>query len=285
MHVILYIGVLFMNKLKSLIVVWAIALNGWNGAAQQIADVFWITNNTLDSSNDSLKCNINSIKMQDLKDDEKGDNSVKKNESKFQFGASIEAQSCLYDNFTFEKYSDNPWIHFLGSVMLPIGDKSSASLSESIYYTPEKNNPTSENNITDLVLSHSISDKFSVDAWLQLSQYLNEKYTDLFSVYVMLNYSPNDKFSFSSCSYKPLLLNWKKASGFYILNTFAYKTPSDKEFLLRTMTSCTDNWKTLFWLGFSTSIWDNMSVEFTTIPDNKTWIIPEWLQGTLKYTF
>ncbi len=285
MCVILNIGDLFMNKLRSLLLVWAIALNGWDGTAQQIADVFWVTSNTVNSGDDSLKCNVNSIKMYDLKDEWKEDNSGREGESKFQLEASIEAQSCLYDNFTFEKYSDNPWVHFLGSAVLPICENTNISLFESVYYTPEKDNPTNENNITDLVVSHNVSDKFSVDGWLQFSQYLNQKGSNMFSVYVMLNYSPNDKFSVSNCSYKPLLLGWEKASGFYFLNTFEYKMSDNKEFLLRTMTSCADNWKTLFWLGFASSLWDNLSVEFTTIPDKKTWIIPEWVQWTLRYKF
>ena len=264
---------------------WAIALNGWSGAAQQIADVFWIANNIVNSGDDSLKCNINSIKMQDLKDDARDDNSVKDNENKFQFGASIEAQSCLYDNFTFEKYSNNPWMHFLGSVKLPISNKSSVSLSESIYYTPEKNNPISENNVTDLVFSYVSSDKFSMDIWLQLSQYLKQKDSDMFSVFLMLNYAPNEKFSISTVPYKPLLLDWKKNSDFYILNTVTYNVLSDKKLLLRTITSCTDNRKTLVWFWFLSSVGDNLSVEFTTIPDDKTWIIPWWLQWSLKYEF
>lgn len=200
--VILNIGGLFMNKLKSLLVVWAIALNGWDGTAQQIADVFWVTSNTVNSGDDSLKCNVNSIRMYDLNDEWKEDNSWKEDESKFQLEASIEAQSCLYDNFTFEKYSDNPWLHFLGSAVLPICENTNISLFESVYYTPEKDNPTNENNITDLVVSRNVSDKFSVDGWLQFSQYLNQKGSNMFSAYVMLNYSPNDKFSVSSCSYK-----------------------------------------------------------------------------------
>ena len=211
------------------------------------------------------------------------ENNLKEND-KIEFGASIEAQTCLYDNFTFEQYSKKPWIHFLGSVMFPIGKNTNISLSESVYYTPEKDNPTCENNVTDLVLSHSFG-KFSVDGWLQLSQYLNQKSSDMLSVYSMLNYSPNDNLSICLVPYKPLLLDWKKNSDFYILSKSEYKVSDDKKFFMWTMTSCTDGWKTLFWFGFWSSIWDKSSVEFTTIPDDKGKIcaIPKWLQWTLKH--
>lgn len=213
------------------------------------------------------------------------ENNLKGND-RIGFGASIEAQTCLYDNFTFEQYSKKPWIHFLGSVTFPISKNTNISLSESVYYTPEMNNPTCENNVTDLVLSHSFG-KFSVDGWFQLSQYLNQKGSDILSVYSMLNYSPNDNLSFCIVPYKPLLLDWKKNSDFYILSKSEYKISDDKEIFMWTMTSCTDNWKTLFWFGFSSSIWNNLSVGFTIIPhDNvKIWVIPKWLQWTLKYEF
>ena len=213
------------------------------------------------------------------------ENNLKEND-KIEFGASIEVQTCLYDNFTFEQYSKKPWIHFLGSVMFPISKNTNISLSESVYYTPEMNNPTCENNVTDLVLSHSFG-KFSVDGWLQLSQYFNQKGSDMLSVYSMLNYSPNDNLSVCVVPYKPLLLDWKKNSDFYILSKSEYKISDDKEIFMWTMTSCTDNWKTLFWFGFSSSIWDNLSVEFTTIPHDNViiWVIPKWLQWTLKYEF
>lgn len=288
-YAVLKIIGLFMNKLKSLIIAWAVALNWWNVAAQQIADVFWIANNAVDSSNDSLKCNISSIKMQDLKDDENVNNSVKKNKSKFQFGASVEIQSCLYDNFTFEKYSDNPWIHFLGSAMLPIGNKSNVSLSESVYYTPEKNNPTSENNITDLMLSQILSDKFSVDVWLEYSYYLKQKDADMLSVFLMLNYSPNDKITFTAVPYKPLLLDWKKISDFYFLSEYTYKLSSIVLIWVNTVTSCTDHWKTKVWFTLSCSMWNNLSLGLSTIPkESMSWnvsILPEWIQWTITSTF
>ena len=213
------------------------------------------------------------------------ENDIKEN-NKIKFEASIEAQTCLYDNFTFEQYSQNPWIHFLSSVALPMGKNTNISLSESVYYTPEKNNPTCENNITDLVLSYDFG-KFSVWGWLQLSQYLNQKGSDMFSIYSILNYSPDDKLSVCVVPYRPLFLDWKKISDFYILSKSEYKISDDKEIFMWTMTACTDNRKTLVWFGFSSSIWNNLSVEFSTIPKNsgKIWVIPEWIQWTLRYTF
>ena len=273
-------------NLKSLVSACIVA--GTLGANAQSSDVF----KNLDVTPEIVKVlnsewSDNNVVLSDTVwvNKSEWDNDLKEND-RVEFGASIEAQTCLYDNFTFEQYSNKPWIHFLGSVMFPVSKNTKISLSESVYYTPEMNNPTCENNVTDLVFSHSFG-KFSVDGWIQLSQYLNQKGSDMFSVYSMLNYSPNDNLSVCIVPYKPLLLDWKKNSDFYILSKSEYKISDNKEIFMWTMTSCTDNWKTLFWFGFSSSIWDNLSVEFTTIPHDNViiWVIPKWLQWTLKYEF
>lgn len=211
------------------------------------------------------------------------ENDIKEN-SKIKFEGFVEIQSCLYDNFTFEQYSENPWAHFWGSVAFPISKNTNISLSESTYCILENKNPICKNNITDLVLSHSFG-KISLSGWFQFSQYPNKKGSDMLSFYSMFNFSPNDKFSVCVVPYKPLLLDWKKNSDFYILSKFEYKISNDIKVFLWTMTSCTDNWKTLFWFGFSSSISDNLSAEFSTIPDEKSGIIPGWFQWIIRWTF
>lgn len=177
---------------------------------------------------------------------------------------------------------------FLGSATFPIGKKLSLSLSESLYYTPEKNNPTCENNVTDLILSWKLSDNFSADVWLEYSYYIKQKDADMLSVFLMLNYSPNDKITFTTVPYKPLLLDWEKISDSYLLNKFTYKTPSNIEFWVNTVTSCTDDWKTKIWFTLSCSIWDNLSLGFSTIPEESSKSIsisPELIQWTISCGF
>lgn len=254
-----------MDKLR----IWVVALLlsfPWNVTAQQIAEDFLI-------NTDSINC-VNNQSVDSVKN------------KKFKFEGSFEFQSLLYDNFTFERYSKNPWIHFLGSATFPIGKKLSLSLSESLYYTP---NPTCENNVTALILSWKLSDKFSADVWLEYSYYLKQKNADMLSAFLMLNYSPNDKITFTTVPYKPLLLDWKKISDFYLLNKFTYTTSSNVEFWVNTVTSCTDDWKTKVWFTLSSPIRDNLSMGFSTIPqESESWtvsILPEWIQWTLIYSF
>ena len=257
-----------MDRLRNLVVALSLALP-WNITAQQIADVFSISKDSVSSVDDS---SVNSVENK-----------------KVSFDGSIEPQSRLYDNFTFEEYSEKPWVKFFISALIPLTKNTNISLSESLYYTPEKNNPTSENNITDLMLSRNLSDKFSADVWLEYSYYIKQKDADMLSVFLMLNYSPNDKITFTTVPYKPLLLDWKKISDFYLLNKYTYKTLSNVEFWVNTVTSCTDNWKTKVWFTLNSPIWDNLSLGFSTIPKElNSWnvsILPKWAQWTLSYSF
>lgn len=214
-----------MNKLKQLAIIWffAVLWSTTQVTAKKISDLLEETEkteNVLNFSNNTVNDSINfaidqNLNIKNSEKSESDDKSTDKKENKkFKFEGSFEFQSLLYDNFTFERYSKNPWIHFLGSATFPIGKKLSLSLSESLYYTPEKNNPTCENNVTDLILSWKLSDKFSADVWLEYSYYLKQKNADMLSVFLMLNYSPNDRVTITAVSYKPLLVDWKKIQIF-----------------------------------------------------------------------
>ena len=284
-----------MNKLKQLAIIWffAVLWSTTQVTAKKIADVLEETKkteNVLNFSNNTVNDSINfaidqNLNIKNPEKSESDDKSTDKKENKkFKFEGSFEFQSLLYDNFTFERYSKNPWIHFLGSATFPIGKKLSLSLSESLYYTQEK-----ENNVTDLILSWKLSDKFSADVWLEYSYYLKQKDADMLSIFLMLNYSSNDRVAITSVPYKPLLLDWKKISDFYLLNKFTYKTLSNVEFWVNTVTSCTDDWKTKVWFTLTSPIWDNLSLGFSTIPkESESWtvsILPEWIQWIVTYSF
>ena len=205
----------------------------------------------------------------------------------FVFEWSLEVLSSLRDNFTFQQYSEKPWVHGYASVGYSKNNMN-LSLSESVYYTLEKDNPMSANFVTDLIWSYDISEELSVGAWAEVSIYPKSKDENMFGSFLMVDYHPNDKFNATVVPYKPIcLLNWKKLSDFYFLGTFSCNIwdDLDKKVLFRTMTNCTDNWRTQVALWISKEICDNFSVDLTTIPDEETWIVPRWVLSSLKYTF
>ena len=200
---------------------------------------------------------------------------------KIKYDLSLEFLSRLYDNFTFTDYSKYPWLHVLGSVTFPLGEKANINLSGSIYWTIEKNNPNSENHITDLILSCDVSDRLSVGIWGELSQYFKQNNEDMGSVFVMVNCNLNDKFSVNSVWYKPIcfLKNWEKIPGLYILNTVTYNMSDKKALLLRTITSTYD-WDTKVALSFYAKLLEDLSLEIT-VPFKQDY----WPCVALKYTF
>ena len=216
---------------------------------------------------------------EEKEDDKKSKKSVK-------FGWSAELQTTLYNPVTFLTLSERPWAHLQGSATLPLGEKTSVTLSEDLYATADKNNLTSENNFTDMLLSYNINDQVSVTGWVELFQFLKQdRGTDLFSTFWVVNYRPNEKFNFNTLVFKPICsLDWQKNPNLFISNTATYTTTSNKEFLLRLWTNCTNNWNTQASFGFRAPIWDKSSVEFTTIP-NETWIVPWWVQWCLNIHF
>ena len=189
-------------------------------------------------------------------------NSEKKKNIEYNFF--LEVLSRLYDNFTFTDYSEYPWLHVLGSVTFPLGKKTSINFCESIYWTIERNNPNSENHITDLILSYDISDKFSVGIWGELSQYFKQPNEDMCSVFGMVNCNLNDKISVNSVWYKPicLLKNWEKIPGLYILNTITYNVSDKGGLLFRTITSTYD-WDTKVAMSFYANLLKDLSLEIT----------------------
>ena len=198
-----------------------------------------------------------------------------------EISASIGFSSPLYDPFTFEKLSDNHWGKFSFSMSLPITKNTTISLLENLFYTPENDNPTCENNTTDLVVSQNICKDISVDLWFELSQYLNQKNSSTFNTFLSVNYIPITNLSVSSVFYKPLWNN----SDFYILNAATYKTLSNKEILLNTITSCSENLKTQVWVGVRFPIWDKIDFEVRSIPDASSWIVPSWLLFVYTYNY
>ena len=205
---------------------------------------------------------------------------------------SVEILSELYDNFTFQKYSEKPWVHWYASITYPQNSDMNITLSESVYYTPEKSNPMCANFVTDLIWSYDINKKISVWVWTELSVYPKQKDDNMFAGFLMADYHPNDRFSVNLVTYKPFCsLDWKWLSNLYLLGTFTYNI-SDKSLILRTMTSCEDGWKTKFAFGFSSPIWKNVEWELTFkpgektwVPDEKVWVVPNSVVCSLKYTF
>lgn len=221
-----------------------------------------------------------------INDVENGDNIWEWDDSKFVFVWYAKFLSELYDNFTFTKYSKKPWFNWYASISYPLSDNISATFSESVYYTLELGNPNRANLVTDLMWSYDINEKLSVGVWAELSIYPSNKDENMLAGFLMADYHPNDKFSVNVVSYKPIcLLDWKGLPDFYLLGTFSYNISDklDKKFLFRTMTNCSDGWKTQAAFGFSFPIYRNFSWEVTSIP-NKTWIVPWWALVEVKYT-